>query len=141
MAKRYRVELLQDELADLCQRIEGIEQAVVVSLDGFVAASYPPAAGEAIPTSLDSPNVAATAASAISLGENALGRLDHGGLERLIIEGESGAMIIYPIGQRNAALVAMVRRGSKMGLVSLAMRRITDNLATIIDPGTGEGRS
>jgi predicted regulator of Ras-like GTPase activity (Roadblock/LC7/MglB family) len=139
MAKRYRVDLLQDQLADLCRRVQGIEQAVVVSLDGFVAAAYPPSADDSAPATLDSPNVAATAASAVSLGENALGRLDHGELERLIIEGESGAMIIYPIGQRDAALVAIVRRDSKMGLVSLAMRQITASLATIIDSGTAEG--
>lgn len=140
MPKRYRVDLLQDQLADLCQRIDGIEQAVVVSLDGFVAASYPPTTGDDTPTPLDSPTVAATAASAIALGENALGRLDHGRFQRLIMEGESGAMIIYPVGRRSAALVAIVHRDSKMGLVSLAMRQITDNLAAIIESGAAEVR-
>jgi len=137
MPKRYRVDLLQDQLAGLCRRVDGIEQAVVVSLDGFVAASYPPAAGDDTP--LASPNVAATAANAISLGENALGRLDHGRFQRLIIEGETGAMIIYPIGRPGAALVAVVRREGKMGLVSHAMRQITDGLAAILESGATAG--
>lgn len=136
MPKRYRVELLQEQLAGLCRRVAGIEQAVVVSLDGFVVASYPPSADgtSSIP---DGPNIAATAAGAISLATSALNRLDRGALEGLIIEGEGGAMIIYPIGRRQTALVAMVGRDGKMGLVSIAMHQITGNLAAIIDAGIG----
>ena len=134
MAKRYRVELLQDELTTLCDKVAGLDQAVVVSLDGFVVASHPVATDDDT-APLESPNVAATAASAISLGEGALNRLEHGEFERLIIEGEQGAMIIYPIKGTDAALVAMVSKEARMGLASLAMRQSTDTLADIL--GTG----
>jgi len=135
MAKRYRVELLQDELFTLCDKVAGLDQAVVVSLDGFVVASHPAAADDDT-TPLHSPNIAATAASAISLGEGALKRLEHGDFERLIIEGEQGAMIIHPIGgDTDAALVAMVSKQARMGLASLAMRHSANALAEILGMG------
>ena len=134
MAKRYRVELLQDELTTLCDKVAGLDQAVVVSLDGFVVASHPVASDDDT-SPLQGPNVAATAASAISLGEGALNRLEHGNFERLIIESEEGAMIIYPITDADAALVAMVDKETRMGLASLAMRQSIGRLAEIL--GTG----
>lgn len=138
MALRYRVELLQEELANLCQWVDGIEQAVVVNLDGFVVASYPPSADEEESSPLHSPKIAATAASAIALGEKALNRLEHGRFERLIIEGFGGAMIIYPISDDDAALVAMLRKDVKMGMASLAMRRSLTQLSTILRPDRQE---
>lgn len=132
MARRYRVEILQDEISLLCQRVEGLDRAVVVSMDGFVVASHPPVDDSSDSAPLHSPNVAATAASAIALGERALDRLAHGSFERLIIEGGSGAMIIYPIADTDAALVAVVRKDTKMGLASLAMSQSLSKLATIL---------
>lgn len=133
MATRYRVELLEDILSDLCGRVDGIEQAVVVSLDGFVVAAHPLAADTEADSPLHSPKIAATAANAIDLGTKTLGRLEHGGFERLIMEGEGGAMIIYPISATDAALVTMVRKDVKMGLASRAMRLSLTELASILD--------
>lgn len=133
MATRYRVELLQDVLSNLCQRVKGIDQAVVVSLDGFVVASHPAASDEdELGSPLNSPQIAATAANAIALGQRTLGRLEHGEFERLIIEGQSGAMIIYPIESADAALVTIVKKDAKMGLASLAMRQSVAELASVL---------
>ena len=136
MATRYRVELLQDVLSNLCQRVDGIEQAVVVSLDGFVVAAHTPAADTAEDSPLHSPKIAATAANAIALGTTTLGRLEHGEFERLIMEGQSGAMIIYPIGGADAALVTVVNKEAKMGLASRAMRLSITELATVLSRET-----
>ncbi len=136
MTIRYRVELLQEALSTLCERVNGIDQAVLVSLDGFVAASYPPAADLQVDSPLHSPNIAATAANAIALGNGALDRLAHGELERLIIEGQNGAMIIHPIPGAEAALVTLVDKDTKMGLASLAMRKLIAELATILTGGS-----
>jgi predicted regulator of Ras-like GTPase activity (Roadblock/LC7/MglB family) len=76
--------------------------------------------------------VAATAANAIALGERALDRLDQGRFLRLIIEGESGAMIVYPIDGSDAALVALVDPDAKMGLASMAMRQSIQQIASIL---------
>ncbi len=136
MATRYRVDLLEEVLSNLCKRVEGIEQAVVVSLEGFVVASHPPAADEETKSPLHSPTIAATAANAIALGTRTLGRLEHGDFERLIMEGNSGAMIIYPIDGADAALVTIIRKDAKMGLASRAMRLSVGELAAVLTPGS-----
>lgn len=140
MATRYRVELLEDVLSELCQKVSGIEQAVVVSLDGFVVAAHPPAAETETDSPLHSPKIAATAANAIALGTKTLGRLEYGKFERLIMEGEGGAMIIYPFDLTDAALVTMVSKDVKMGLASRAMRLSLAELGSILGRGANTER-
>ena len=137
MAVRYRVDQLQGILSALCNRISGIDQLVVVSMEGFVVASHPPTTAPSTQAPLDSLRIAATAANAISLGKGALDRLEHGRFERLIIEGENGSMIVYPLDETAAALVAMVRKDAKLGMASLAMRQSVEDLADIIRGGSG----
>jgi predicted regulator of Ras-like GTPase activity (Roadblock/LC7/MglB family) len=60
------------------------------------------------------------AATLIALGEQALTRLAQGEIERLLVEGYSGAMIVYPI-NRSAALAAMVDKKAKLGLTLLTI--------------------
>ena len=136
MAVRYRVDQLQEILSALCDRISGIDQLVVVSMEGFVVASHPATIDPTTQAPLDSLRIAATAANAISLGESALNRLEHGRFERLIIEGENGSMIVYPLDDTAAALVAMVRKDAKLGMASLAMRQSVEDLACIVRGGT-----
>jgi predicted regulator of Ras-like GTPase activity (Roadblock/LC7/MglB family) len=62
------------------------------------------------------------AAALIALGEQTLIRLAQGQMQRLLIEGVDGAIIVYPINQ-NAALAAMVDKGAKMGMVLVAIAR------------------
>ncbi|MBN1315366.1 MAG: roadblock/LC7 domain-containing protein [Anaerolineales bacterium] len=135
MAGRYRVDLLQDELAGLCNKMEDIIEAVVISLDGFVVASHPPASDLSDEPHLNTMAIAATAGSVISHSQNILERLKQGNIERLLVEGTNGAMMIYPISQTDAALVAMVTKDVKMGLTSLAMRKSITRLSDIL---TGE---
>ena len=136
MPTRYRVELLQDVLYALCHRVCGVEQALVTSLEGFVVASYPSSDDES-EASVHSPKIAATAASAVALGEGSLERLKHGVLERLIIEGETGSVIIHPIRGADAALIAVTAKDAKTGLVSLIMRRSITTLESILSQGAG----
>ena len=42
MSNIYRVDILEDRLKDLTNRIPGIQGAVIVSIEGFVVAAYPP---------------------------------------------------------------------------------------------------
>ncbi len=134
MPTRYRVELLQDVLSTLCQRVCGVEQAVVTSLEGFVVASFPSSDDES-EFPLHSPKIAATAASAVALGEGSLERLKHDVLERLIIQGETGSVIIHPIRGADAALIAITAKDAKTGLVSLAMRQSMVAIESILSQG------
>jgi predicted regulator of Ras-like GTPase activity (Roadblock/LC7/MglB family) len=134
MAKVYRVDILEDRLRQLAERTPGIQGTVIVSIEGFVVAAYPPAEhgdyhSAHHPTS--TPQVAAMAATLIALGEQTLTRLAQGKVERLMIEGEDGAMIVYPI-NRNAALAAMIDKKAKIGLTLMAVSRTAAALADVL---------
>jgi predicted regulator of Ras-like GTPase activity (Roadblock/LC7/MglB family) len=119
MVNVYRVDILEDRLRELTESVPGILGTVIVSVEGFVVAAYPPADGDSYQAT-STPQVAAMAATLIALGEQALTRLAQGEIERLLVEGYSGAMIVYPI-NRNAALAAMVDKKAKLGLTLLTI--------------------
>src|SRR5690606_5024384 len=106
----YKTDLLEIALQELCSKLEGIQGAVIVSVEGFVVAAYTPHEGEMDeegPTS--SPQVAAMAATLIALGERTLARLAQGEMIRLLIEGNDGGMIVVPADKR-ASVAVMVDR-------------------------------
>src|SRR5512139_1941165 len=107
----YRVHQLEQELYHLCQRLPGIERAVLVSIEGLVMAAYPPVP-EGRAESEDpanSPQVAGMSAALVTLGAQTLERLARGDLDRVFVEGLSGGLLIVPSGP-DAALAAMTRR-------------------------------
>lgn len=125
----YREDLLVGALKQLAGAIEGIRGAVIVSVEGFVVAAYP--SGGNAPGAPDSPQVAAMAATLFALGEQTLLRLAQGESRRLLIEGDTGAMIVYPIDEQ-AILAAMVQRETKMGLALHTVERCAEELANIL---------
>jgi hypothetical protein len=130
MVNVYRVDILEDRLRELTESIPGIMGSVIVSIEGFVVAAYPPADDDlSQPTS--TPQIAAMAATLIALGEEALTRLAQGKIERLLIEGEHGAMIVYPI-NRNAALAAMVDKRAKLGLTLLTVAQAASFFGNVL---------
>jgi predicted regulator of Ras-like GTPase activity (Roadblock/LC7/MglB family) len=126
----YREDLLVEALRELTEALEGIRGAVIVSVEGFVVAAYP--GGGSAPGAPDSPQVAAMAATLFALGEQTLLRLAQGESRRLLIEGDTGAMIVYPIDEQ-AILAAMVRRETKMGLALHTVERWAGRLANILN--------
>lgn len=133
MAQVYKTDLLEDALKELCNNLEGIQGAVIVSIEGFVVASYSPDQGdmdEEGPTS--SPQVAAMAATLIALGERTLSRLAQGEMLRLFIEGNDGGMLVVPANRR-ASVAVMVGKEAKMGLVLYALRRGAEQISNILE--------
>jgi predicted regulator of Ras-like GTPase activity (Roadblock/LC7/MglB family) len=130
MVNVYRVDILEDRLRELTESIPGIQGTVIVSFEGFVVAAYPPADGDSYQAT-STPQVAAMAATLIALGEEALTRLAQGKIERLLVEGNSGAMIVYPI-NRNAALAAMVDKKAKLGLTLLTISQAASFFGNIL---------
>src|SRR5512139_684987 len=96
----YRVQKLEHELRRMCQALPGVQGSVVVSIEGLVMAAYPPVPEGRIdsdnPTS--SPQVAAMSAALIALGAQTLSRLAQGDMDRLLVEGNDGGIIIVPSG-------------------------------------------
>lgn len=132
MPKIYRVDLLERELKTLQEETGGIQGAVIVSIEGLVVAAYPPGeehAADSNPT--DSPQVAAMAATLVAISEKVLLRLQRGEIDRLLIEGESGALIVVPAGAE-AALAALVNKDVKMGITLLTLKRTAKKIAEIL---------
>jgi predicted regulator of Ras-like GTPase activity (Roadblock/LC7/MglB family) len=116
MTQVYRTDLLQNALADLCDSLEGVLAAVVVSIEGFVVATHPPGEesfGEN--EAANSSQVAAMAATLVALAERTLSRLEQGDVERMLVEGRTGVMIVIPVSE-DAALAVLLEKGSKLGI-------------------------
>jgi predicted regulator of Ras-like GTPase activity (Roadblock/LC7/MglB family) len=134
MAQVYRTDLLEAALKKLCSKLVGVQGAVIVSIEGFVVASYTPRESdmddEEGPTS--SPQVAAMAATLIALGERTLSRLAQGEMLRLLIEGNDGGMLVVPANRR-ASVAVMVGREAKMGLVLYALQQAAGKISDILE--------
>ncbi len=131
MVQEYRSETLERTLRNLHAAVLGIKASVIVNMDGLLVAAYPPGDDEAPhlnPTS--SPQVAAMAATLIGLAERTLDRLAQGELERLLMEGEEGTMIVYPAGR--AALAVLVTKKTKLGMVLFQTARAANEVAKIL---------
>ena len=135
MAQVYRTDLLEAALKEMCAKLEGVQGAVIVSIEGFVVAAYTPHESEMDeegPTS--SPQVAAMAATLIALGERTLSRLAQGDMLRLLIEGDDGGILVVPANRRSSVAV-MVGREAKMGLVMYALQHSAQKISSILDGG------
>jgi predicted regulator of Ras-like GTPase activity (Roadblock/LC7/MglB family) len=133
MAQIYKTDLLEDALKELCHKLEGVQGAVIVSIEGFVVAAYAPQDSDMDkegPTS--SPQVAAMAATLIALGERTLSRLAQGEMLRLLIEGNDGGMLVVPANKR-ASVAVMVGKEAKMGLVLYALKQGAKNISAILE--------
>lgn len=133
MAQVYKTDLLEEALKELCSKLEGVQGAVIVSIEGFVVAAYTPHESEMDeegPTS--SPQVAAMAATLIALGERTLSRLAQGEMIRLLVEGNDGGMLVVPANRR-ASVAVMVGREAKMGLVLYALQQSAGKISSILE--------
>lgn len=133
MAQVYKTDLLEEALKGLCDNLEGIQGAVIVSIEGFVVAAYAPKESDMDdegPTS--SPQVAAMAATLIALGERTLARLAQGEMLRLLIEGNDGGMLVVPANRR-ASVAVMVSKEAKMGLVLFALQQGAEKISNILE--------
>lgn len=131
MVREYRSETLERTLRTLHAAVPGIIASVIVNIDGLLVSAYPPGDDnnyDENPTS--SPQVAAMAATLIGLAERTLGRLAQGDLERLLMEGEEGVMVVYPAGR--AALAVLVAKETKMGMVLYAASRARNDVMKIL---------
>ena len=131
MSNIYRAELLEQELQELLRQSEGILGAVIVSVEGFVIASYPSEFTPNVRGTTQVPQVAAMAATMVALGEQTLGRLAQGKIERLMLEGEYGGILVYPVNV-SAALATLVDKETKMGITFVAVAKAAKTLSTIL---------
>jgi predicted regulator of Ras-like GTPase activity (Roadblock/LC7/MglB family) len=118
----YRVQVLEDILRRMHKSVDGVHGTVVVSIEGFVVAAYSGEGRSRNSNPVDSPQIAAMAAAIIALSERVLGRLARGEIDRILLDGSEGAIVVVPAGPE-AAVAAMVSKDAKLGLVMHELRR------------------
>ncbi len=127
----YRVQVLEDLLRHLHKSVDGLHGTVVVSTEGFVVAAYAGEGRARTSNPVDSPQVAAMAAAIIALGERVLGRLARGEIDRILLDGTEGGIVVVPAGPE-AALAAMVDKDAKLGLVMHELRRTSREIYKVL---------
>jgi predicted regulator of Ras-like GTPase activity (Roadblock/LC7/MglB family) len=131
MVQETREVRLERALKELNSAAEGIKAAVVVNNDGLLVSAYPPGDEDnphQNPTS--SPQVAAMSATLIGLAERTLGRLQQGELERLLMEGEDGVMVVYPAGR--ASLAVLCEKDARLAYILGATKKAASEVAQIL---------
>ncbi|MDZ4670014.1 MAG: roadblock/LC7 domain-containing protein [Phototrophicales bacterium] len=131
MSQQYRSDALEEKLKMLHTFVEGVKATVIVNIDGLLVAAYPPGDEEnphENPTS--SPQVAAMSATLIGLAERTLKRLAQGELERLLMEGENGVMVVYPAGR--ASLAVLVDKHARIARVLVAAKKAAAEIEEIL---------
>jgi len=127
-----RGKVLDDLLGGLIRASDDFEGALIVSLDGLVFstawASDDPADRL---QALDESDIGAVACRAFSQSEQATGLLERGGLDRLILAGTRGNMIITRAGE-NSLCVALLRPEAKLGVASFEAKRISHEVAKVL---------
>ncbi|HVK75913.1 MAG TPA: roadblock/LC7 domain-containing protein [Kofleriaceae bacterium] len=98
--------------------------AVVVNLDGFVVSSV-------IPSEVDDELIGGMAAALLGVGERIAHDLMRSQMEQVYVRSPKGYVIINAINTQ-AALVLLVTREAKLGLVFLELRRVVDELARLV---------
>jgi predicted regulator of Ras-like GTPase activity (Roadblock/LC7/MglB family) len=124
--KQGRGVALADLLHGLVQASPDFEGAVLVSEEGLVMAAAWPVEGQ------DDSDVGAVATRAFELSGRATESLDRGRLERLILLGSHGNMIITQAGP-HALCVVLLKPEAKIGIASFEAARISDQIAQVLD--------
>lgn len=134
MAQEYRSEKLENTLRNLHLAVKGVKASVIVNVDGLLVASFPPGRGEESeenPTS--SPQVAAMAATLLGLAERTLDRLAQGQLDRILMEGQDGLMLVYPAGQI-AAIAILLRKDARLDHAFYATQKASEAVLAVLNP-------
>ena len=134
MPQEYREERLMRVLRDqIHSSIDGVQEAVIVTNDGLVVAAYPGSANtQDVHNEVGSSHwVAALAAEIIAQSRRAFGELAQGAVSRILVEGESGSMIVVPAGD-HAALAVMVAPEIKLGLAMFQIARVAEHIGALL---------
>lgn len=121
---RSRAEMMVDRLRDLQADTQGIQASAVVSIDGLIMAS-------ALPAGVDEDRISAMSAAMLSLGERISSELNRGALQRILIEGADGIIVLVALGEE-AVLTVLADGHAKLGMILYDMRRAVKDLVRLL---------
>lgn len=115
-----RTEMFQHVLEELVASSADMEACALISTDGLMIAS-------ALPAGMDEDRVGAMSAAMLTLGDRAARELARGALDRVMLLGEKGYVIMNACGPE-AVLTVLAKQNAKLGLVFLDIKRATVEL-------------
>jgi predicted regulator of Ras-like GTPase activity (Roadblock/LC7/MglB family) len=124
MSSISRTQQMVNRLRDLQAGATDIEASAVVSVDGLIMAS-------ALPADVEEDRVSAMSAAMLSLGERIAAELGRGYLDQVYIRGDNGYVFLMSVGE-DAVLTVLARKGAKLGLILLDMKRAAADLGHIV---------
>ncbi|MCZ2090429.1 MAG: roadblock/LC7 domain-containing protein [Burkholderiales bacterium] len=119
-----RTDMFQQVLEELKSSSADVEASALISTDGLMIAS-------ALPQGMDEDRVGAMSAALLSLGDRAASELARGTLERVLLQGEKGYVIMTACGNE-AVLTVLAKHNAKLGLLFLDIKRAAEALAKLI---------
>lgn len=119
-----RVEQLNRVLSALQHGSPDLEATALISEDGLVIAS-------ALPQNVEEIRIAGMAATLLGLGERAASELNRGGLQQVLIRGDSGYVVMTRAGS-GTLLLALTTQNAKLGLVFYDMDRAAAEIRGIL---------
>lgn len=132
MPIQYRSDALRQSLANLHRQSSDVHGSAIITGDGLIIASYPPGWEGDIHDPTGGENVAAMAAVVVSTAERTMSRLALGNLERVLIEGETNIVGVFPA-THDSALTVLIAKDAKLGLALHAARKAALDIASILN--------
>ncbi len=119
-----KADMLTSILNELNGTSADIEASGVISTDGLMMASV-------LPAGLDEDRVGAMSAAMLSLGDRTAQELNRGGLEQVLIKGDSGYVLMTYAGEE-AVLTVMAKTNAKLGLIFLDVKRAAESITEVL---------
>lgn len=115
-----KVEKVTDILRSIRTTSPEVIGAVVVSRDGFIVASV-------IPTEIDEDLIGGMASTLLGVGERIAADLMRSEMEQIYVRSPKGYIIVNAAGP-DSALVLLVTRDAKLGMIFIELKRIVNEL-------------
>jgi predicted regulator of Ras-like GTPase activity (Roadblock/LC7/MglB family) len=106
------------------RNVPHVEATAVVSTDGLVIASR-------LPDQVEEDRIGAMGAAILSISARSGHELARGEMERVLIEGEAGYILIRSIGE-DAIMVALVDKDVRLGMLFYEAKRCIEKLSEIL---------
>lgn len=117
-----------DEIQRILKSMEasapGIEASALVSIQGLPIVS-------AMPKGVDDVVIAAMSAAILGVGERAAKELSRGNLQQILIQGDTGYIILKRAGEESL-LAVMTKSDSNLGMIFLMMKGVAQKLSLLL---------
>jgi predicted regulator of Ras-like GTPase activity (Roadblock/LC7/MglB family) len=124
--------VLSELLGEMVRASSDFEGAVLVSIEGLlIATAWSSEEQTELLQGLNDSDIGAVACRAFEQSDQATTRLDRGELERMILSGSRGNMIITQVGG-DALCVVLLRPEAKLGVASFEAARIGRQLESFL---------